>query len=190
MNLNVTVLTLTLLTAISGCSNYTPKPHGYPKIEFPNRSYELYDNDCVYTFEKPTYSVVEVDSHEWSEPCWYNIKFPTFGATVYLSYKKFTSLKQLDSLTEEAFKLAGKHNIKADAINEREFVTEDSTMYGLTFELTGPSATPFNFYLTDEKEHFLRGSFYFDNQTKTDSVAPVYEFLKQDVMHLIETVRW
>ena len=183
------ILSLLSVLALAGCSNYTPKPHGYPKIDFPERSYTLYDDGCAYTFKKPTYAVVVPDTHERSEPCWYNIHFPNFGATVYLSYKSLEHPDQLDSLADDAFKLAGKNQIRADAIEEIEIETQSGNK-GIVFELFGPSATPFNFYISDEKKHYLRGSFYFDNHTKTDSVAPVYEFLKEDFNVLINSVEW
>lgn len=175
---------------VIGCQNYTPKPHGYPKIEFPERQYKPFDDGCSFRFEVPTYSIVERDTHETAEPCWYNIKFPNFGATVYLTYKPLTSIAQLDSLSEEAFKLAGEHRKKADAIDEKEIYIKRTDSKGIIFELYGPSATPFNFYLSDEKQHYVRGSFYFDNHTNTDSVAPVYAFLKEDIMNLINSLEW
>lgn len=173
-----------------GCQNYTPKPHGFPRIEFPERAYKSFDDGCAYRFDIPTYSIIERDTHETAEPCWYNIKFPQFGATVYLTYKKLTSVAQLDSLSEEAFKMAGEHRKKADAIDEKEIYIKRTESKGIIFELKGPSATPFNFYISDEKNHYLRGSFYFDNHTNTDSVAPVYAFLKEDMMNLINSLEW
>lgn len=177
------------MTAV-GCQNYTPKPHGYPKIDFPEREYVSFDDGCAYSFNIPIYSTLEKDTHASAEPCWYNLKFPRFGATVYLTYKKLTSPEQLDSLSEEAFKMAGEHRKKADAIDEKEIYIKRIESRGIIFELRGPSATPFNFYISDEKNHYLRGSFYFDNHTNTDSVAPVYEFLKEDMMNLINSLEW
>ena len=184
------IAVLGMVVILSSCGNYTPKPHGYPKVEFPERSYKKFNDGCAYNFEVPTYAVVEKDTHELSEPCWYNIKFPNFGATIYLTYKPLNSIEQLDSLSDEAFKLAGEHRKKADAIEEKEIYIKRTESKGIIFELRGPSATPFNFYLSDEKNHYLRGSFYFDNHTNTDSVAPIYEFLKTDMMNLINSVEW
>lgn len=185
-----TVLMAVIALTVVGCQNYTPKPHGYPKIEFPERSYKTFSDGCSYQFDVPTYAVVERDSHVSAEPCWYNVKFPQFGATIYLTYKKLLSVKQLDSLSEEAFKLAGEHRKKADAIDEKEITIGRTNSSGMIFELRGPSATPFNFFVTDEKKHYLRGSFYFDNHTNSDSVAPVYDFLKEDMMNLINSLEW
>ena len=176
--------------ALSSCQDYTPKPHGFPKIEFPEKSYKSFDDGCAFRFDIPKYAVVEKDTHQSSEPCWYNIKFPTFGATIYLTYKQLSSTAQLDSFSDEAFKLAGEHRKKADAIDEKEIFIKRTNSRGIIFELRGPSATPFNFYLSDEKKHYVRGSFYFDNHTNTDSVAPIYTFLKEDMMNLINSLEW
>ncbi|MFT5724833.1 MAG: gliding motility-associated lipoprotein GldD [Bacteroidia bacterium] len=178
------------MTAVMGCQNYTPKPHGYPKIEFPEKTYKRFDDGCSYTFNIPTYAIVEKDTHLTSEPCWFNIKFPSFGATIYLTYKQLLNDKQIDSLSDEAFKMAGEHRKKADAIDEKEIYIKRTDSHGVIFELKGPSATPFNFYLSDEKNHYVRGSFYFDNHTNIDSVAPVYAFLKEDMMNMINSLEW
>lgn len=181
---------LGLISLLSACTSYTPKPHGYPKIEFPEKEYVLFDDGCAYTFEAPKYALIERDTHMRAEPCWYNIKFPNFNATVYLSYKTVRSIDHLDTLSEEAYKMAMKNNIKADVIDEQEIYHPKTGNRGMIYELYGPSATPFNFYLTDEKEHYIRGSFYFDQHTKTDSVAPVFDFLKEDLEQLINTLEW
>ncbi len=189
-NISIVLVLLVLVFGSTGCQEYTPKPHGYPKIEFPERNYVTFDDDCSYTFEVPSYSTVERDTHFMAEPCWYNIKFPSFNATVYVSYKTFSTIEQLDTFSEDAFRLAGEHRKIADQIEETEIHVAKTNSHGLIFELLGPSATPFNFYISDEKKHFVRGSFYFDNHTKVDSVAPVYEFLKKDMIHMINSIEW
>ena len=56
--------------------------------------------------------------------------------------------------------------------------------------IEGDVATPFQFYLTDSTTHFLRGSLYVKSKINQDSLAPVYEFLKRDAMHMINTFQW
>ncbi len=187
---SINLVALMVLGSLAGCGNYTPKPHGYPKVDFPEKRYKTFDDDCAFRFDIPYYAVVEKDTHMLSEPCWYNVKFPRFGATIYLTYKPIQGVKQLDSLSDEAFKLAGEHRKKADAIEEKEIYIQRTKSKGMIFELLGPAATPFNFYLSDEKNHYVRGSFYFDNHTNTDSVAPIYAFLKSDMMNLINSLEW
>jgi gliding motility-associated lipoprotein GldD len=175
---------------LAGCNEYTPKKYGYPKISYPEKSYESFSSSCPFEFQKATYALVEKDTHELAEPCWYNVRFPKFEATLYLSYKHFDTPASLDTLSEQAYRLAMKHNVKADLINETEILDTARGYYGVLYDLHGEAATPFNFYLTDEKNHYIRGSFYFDNVTNSDSILPIYNWLKEDVMHLIRTFEW
>ncbi|MCB9261600.1 MAG: gliding motility lipoprotein GldD [Flavobacteriales bacterium] len=179
-----------VVVLFGSCQKYTPKPHGFPKIEFPKKEYSKFDEGCSYTFDIPSYAIAERDTHESALPCWFNIRIPQFGATVYLSYRHLQSLEDLDTLREEAFKLANRNNIKADAIEDQVFADSAHQTFGMTYDLLGPSATPFNFYLTDVKKHYLRGSFYFDYKTNQDSVAPIYSFLKEDLQVLLKTLEW
>ncbi|MCB9246064.1 MAG: gliding motility lipoprotein GldD [Flavobacteriales bacterium] len=180
-------LSMVLLPA---CTEYTPRPHGYPRIEFPERKYVQASTDAPYQFELPAYASLEKDTDPNSEKFWSNIRFPQFDATVHLSYKMFNSRSALDSLTEDAYKLAMKHTIRAEDIRETEIMDTSSGNYGVLYDFYGRTATPFNFYITDEKKHFLRGAFYFDKEANSDSVSPIFDFLKEDLIHLIETLEW
>src|SRR5688572_10426337 len=73
-----------------GCDeDYTPRPKGYFRLEFPEKKYERAEmGNCPYTFEVPVYSKLLPDTSKTAEPCWFNLEFPKLNATTYLSYKK------------------------------------------------------------------------------------------------------
>ena len=52
------------------------------------------------------------------------------------------------------------------------------------------AASPFQFYLTDSVDHFVRGALYFNVVPNNDSLAPVIDYLKDDMRHMIETFEW
>ena len=52
----------------------------------------------------------------------------------------------------DAFQLAGKHNVKADYIDELP-VKKPNNVSGFVFNIEGPAACPFQFYLTDSIHH-------------------------------------
>jgi gliding motility-associated lipoprotein GldD len=81
------------------------------------------------------------------------------------------------------------HNKKATFIDEVRFEKPNSVS-GFIFNLEGPVATPFQFFMSDSTEHFLRGALYFNTQIRPDSLAPLYEFVKQDISHMINTFAW
>lgn len=172
------------------CSHYSPKPHGYPRVQYPEKNYEVFDSNCAYTFQIPVYAEMRLDEDDNSEPCWYNLEFPDFDGTLHLSYKQFKTKDQLYKLGEDAYKLAMKHAVKAEEISETEQNDTASGNTVMIYELEGKTATPYNFYITDNKRHFIRGAFYFNNYTNGDSIAPVFDFIKQDIERLIYTTRW
>jgi len=61
---------------------------------------------------------------------------------------------------------------------------------GVYFSLGGNTATANQFFLTDSTKHFLRGALYFDATPNADSLGIVNDFLKKDMLHLINTLKW
>jgi gliding motility-associated lipoprotein GldD len=82
------------------------------------------------------------------------------------------------------------HISKADAISEKYFIDEENKVYGILYDLKGNTATAVQFYMTDSTKHFLRGSLYFSSEPDADSLEPVIGYFREDIIHLIETLRW
>ena len=134
-------------------------------------------------------SYAELKKSHQNQDCWFDLVYLPFDATLHLSYKTLYSEASLDSMMEDAYQLAFKHISRAEEIIEKEF--SDSTgNYGMIYDLQGKTATPFNFYLTDKDRHFIRGSFYFNKKTNRDSVAPIFQFVKKDMMTSIKSLKW
>jgi gliding motility-associated lipoprotein GldD len=167
---------------------YSPKPKGYCRIEFPEKKYRIFDSVCPYKFEIPLYSKIAADKHKGAEPCWLNLDFPQFRATLYLSYKPVTN--NLRQYLDDAHDLANRHQIKATGLDEITIMRDSAKVYGLMFDIAGNTATSLQFYLTDSTRHFLRGSLYFNTVPNIDSLKIVVDFLKKDVLHLIHTTNW
>lgn len=183
---------LLLIGTFTACEDdevvYSPKPKGYCRIDFPEKAYRSFDTACAYRFEVPTYSTPVPDTGGQSEPCWYNLEFPQFKATLYLSYKTVngTIAKYLD----DAHQFATRHQIKATGLDEVVITRDSAHVYGLLFDISGNTASSLQFYLTDSTKHFLRGSLYFNSVPNIDSLQVVVDFLKKDVLHLINTTTW
>lgn len=188
-------LFLLIICLVAACnSDYTQKPRGYFKISFPEKKYQVFDQPGFpYSFEYPVYGNIVKDTlffEEKSEnPYWINIDIPRFGARIYLSYKRVTP-ENFDTLVNDAYKMSYKqHTYKASAIDPAPFKISDSVA-GVYFTLRGNTATANQFFVTDSTRHFLRGALYFGATPNQDSLQPVNDFLKKDLRHLIETVRW
>ena len=182
-------LALTVFLAGMGCKrNYTPKPRGYLRVEFPEKQYVLFDSTCPFRFAYPVYSRVVPDTDYNTEPCWVNIDFPAFDGIIHISYKEIRG--NLYEYIEDSRSLVYKHTIKADAIKETVYSNERADVYGILYDIKGNAASSLQFYLTDSNRHFLRGSLYFNVQPDKDSLAPVIAYFKEDIVHLIESFEW
>ncbi|MBT6439384.1 MAG: gliding motility lipoprotein GldD, partial [Flavobacteriales bacterium] len=75
-------------------------------------------------------------------------------------------------------------------IQEKLIVNDSAKVYGLVYFLEGNAASSMQFYLTDSTNHFLRGALYFNAKPNPDSIAPVQEFIRQDIVHFINSFKW
>lgn len=191
MKMKQTVFFAAIILFFASCEpDYTPKPRGFFRIDLPAKQYEEYSNSCPFEFKKPVYSAVNRDSSANAEPCWLNVDFIPFNATLHLTYKAIENDVKFEDLQEETRKLAFYHTSRAEEIFETPISKPDKNMHGVIYNLTGNTATAVQFYLTDSAQHYLRGVLYFNSRTEADSIAPVQDFLVKDVYNVINTLKW
>jgi gliding motility-associated lipoprotein GldD len=189
MKTKFSTLLFTVLVQYS-CNTYIPKPKAYPRVIYPDKAYNKAEVNCPFTFDKPVYSVLNPYGDD-ANTCWYNLVYTPFDATLHLSYLPISGTKELDSLAEDAYRMVFTPHIqRAEEIIEREISDSVKGLYGMIYDLEGKTATPFNFYLTDGKKHFIRGAFYFNKKTDMDSVMPIYDFLNVDIIRALETFQF
>lgn len=193
MNLKLThilIPVILIVFLINSCSNnYTPKPLGYLRFDPPSASYTLLNlNELPYKFMISRYAAVEMppaDSAEW----WMNIDYQAFNAKIYCTYQTITP-QSLSERTDECRKLVARTVKRAFAINEKEYENDSSKVFGTLFEIEGETASPIQFMLTDSVSHFFRGALYFQCVPNVDSLAPYIDYLRNDVMELIQSFEW
>lgn len=189
-----------LVMAYTACllscnSDYTAgKKKGYFNISFPEKKYQLFDRPGYpYTFEYPAYATVSKDSTFFDDKAgdwWVNIDVPQFAGRIYISYKSIGGSNNFDSLVRDGFKLAYKQHVDVSTGIIDSLMKTPNGVEGIYFNLGGNTATANQFFLTDSTKHFLRGALYFDATPNADSLGIVNDFLKKDLQHLINTLRW
>lgn len=185
---------LALVVTVACNSPYTYKRKGYFKITFPEKEYKTFDAPGYpYTFEYPVYANVVKDTSFFGEapenPWWINIDIPRFAGRIYISYKE-VGKNNFDSLVRDGFNLAYKqHTQISTGIKDSALITPNK-VEGIYFSLSGNTATANQFFLTDSTKHFLRGALYFDTTPNEDSLGIVNDFLRADLNHLINTLKW
>jgi gliding motility-associated lipoprotein GldD len=184
---------LTLLGLAASCTSapdFTPKPKGYNRIDLPPHAYQQLAPGHPYTFQYSRYAKILRDSSYLAQPHWINVYYPQLHANVQITYADLQRNKQLSNkMLEDARKLTSKHQIKATAIDESVLKTPNG-MRVAVFELQGDVPSQFQFYTTDSTKNFFRGALYFRTATANDSLAPVIDYVKKDIVQLLNTLKY
>jgi gliding motility-associated lipoprotein GldD len=182
------ILVLLLLTACN--RDYLPKPLGYNRLELPEPAYRSLPDSLPYTFEYSQHARLLADTSWLREKFWVEIYYPELKANVHITYKRINHNKQLlKEFLNDAYTLTAKHQIKAYAINE-VITKTPSGKTAVIAELEGEVPSQFQFTVTDSTDNFLRGALYFNTKVANDSLAPAIEYMKKDIMHIINTLEW
>jgi gliding motility-associated lipoprotein GldD len=184
---------LLLMFGIACNSQYTPKPRGYFRIDFPRHAYQPFNRpEFPYAFDYPVYGTIIRDTSFFGDkpenPYWINVDFPRFHARIYISYKEVQG-NNFSKLREDAYKLTYKNTYKATSI-EDSLISTPLGVHGIFFHVGGDAATASQFFVSDSVKHFLRGALYFDTTPNEDSLSIVNQFLQEDMKHIINTLQW
>ncbi|MBQ9471425.1 MAG: gliding motility lipoprotein GldD [Bacteroidales bacterium] len=179
-------LVATLLTACGG--GYAPKPRGYYRIDFPEKHYRPYDSTYPFRCNLPVYASINPMGAAEQGQQFLNIDIKRYNARIHLTYMDIHN--NLDLMIEDAFAMAYKHTQKADAIDEKTYIDEQKRVYGLLYDIKGNSASSVQFFLTDSLRHYIRGALYFNCRPNKDSLAPVVQFVRDDIVELMESWEW
>lgn len=177
------VLTIGLFSAVGCKDDVLPKPAGYLRLDYPEARYVDYGNQYPFTFEINDKAIIK-----GKNDCSLTITYPKMKATIYLTYKPVAN--NINQLLRDAQKLTFEHVIKADDIIEQPYLNPEKKVYGMFYQVDGNAATNSQFYATDSTRHFVTASVYFYAKPNFDSIMPAASYIKNDMQHIIETLKW
>ncbi|HNQ27066.1 MAG TPA: gliding motility lipoprotein GldD [Aquaticitalea sp.] len=169
-----------------------PKPKGYLRLEYPAPDYQNTDVKLPFTFDKNRLAerIGSIKADSANNIYGVDINYPSLKGTIYLTYKNVRSKEQLLDFIKDAQNMTQKHVIKADEIIEQPYINKEDRVYGMFYEVGGNAASQSQFYVTDSTSHFINGSLYFYAKPNYDSIYPAAAYLKNDIKHLMESLRW
>ncbi len=189
MKINFFAIGLVLIIFTACNSEYSPKPKGYNRFDLPPHAYTSLADTLPYQFEYSTHAQVLPDTSFISDNNWIEINYPEYKATVHITYKEILNQDSLKEYLDDAYFLTAKHQIKASAIDE-SIVKTPSSKTVVYAELDGEVPSQFQWFTTDSTKHFLRGALYFNTQVQNDSLRPAIEYVKVDIVHMMNTLEW
>ena len=186
-----TVASVVLMLSFTACDReYLPKPLGYNRLELPDHAYQDLPDSLPYTFQYSKHAELVRDTASIRERYWIEIYYPLLKSDIHITYKAVHHNKKLlKEFMEDAYTLTAKHQIKAYAINE-VITKTPSGKTAVIAELEGEVPSQFQFTVTDSTQNFLRGALYFNTKVQNDSLAPAIEYMKRDMMQIINTLEW
>jgi len=165
-----------------------PRPYGYYRVDLPEHAYRIIDTlNLPYRFDLPK-NVRLIYRKTDGETYWIDLYYPKLNATIYCSYKPVRG--NLIELLEDTRKIVYKHSVRADAISEKVFEHPEKRVHGILYDLKGNTASSVQFILTDSTRNFFRGALYFDNVPNKDSIAPMSNYIREDVIRMMESFEW
>ena len=181
-------LTVVMFVVAACKDSYIPRPYGYFRVDFPEHNYLRLDTlNLPYSFDVSLFA--HIISHETAdEKYWIDIQYPTLNGSIYCSYKPING--NLFDLSEDARKIVYKHTVRADGISESYFEHAEQRVYSVLYDLAGNTASPVQFVVTDSVRHFFRAALYFDHVPNKDSIAPMMQYVREDIIRLIESFEW
>ena len=206
------IINLGLITCVACHNVSTPRPYGYFRITPPDTAYMDFASFQLSTFNsqpstlhsQPSTLHSQLSTYPYTfalsrnavvqprlepgEQYWINLYYPAFDATIHCSYKPVQG--NLRELTDDALEFVYRNASHASAIPEREYNHPEARVYGVLFDLEGNTASSCQFFLTDSTRHFFRASVYCNCPPNADSLAPVYNYLRTDVIRMVESFEW
>lgn len=185
------LIVVIVLFYLSGCKKeptVTPKPKGYFRLDLPAQQYRVFDTiDLPFTFQYS--SAANYTFEKKNDAMWIHVRYPQLKAVLEMTYIPVNhNFRELLLNDEELVKV---HYVKADNV-ENSYVKDDSaSLYGKIYDISGKEvACPLQFWLSDTTHHYLHSSLYFEFSPNNDSLQPVIQYIRNDVMKMINTFEW
>jgi len=180
---NFYILFLIVIIFSSCKEDVLPKPKAYLSLQHPTVTYKKVVVAKQYSFE------LSSNAEKLEQPnFWRQIKYPKLKASIDIKYRPVKN--NLRELLTESEKLVYKHAVKAEEISTTNFENFDRRVFSSMQEISGNAASQIQFHITDSTANFIKGALYFYAKPNYDSILPAVDYIKKDIMRLIETLEW
>ena len=185
------IILFAMMACVLSCGgDPIPKPKAFLRLDYPPPKYANIDLPIPFTFEKNTLAtdVSEIKIARDGQSIGIDLSYPSLKGTVFITYKNVKD--NINLLLLDAQEITQKHTQKADEITSTPYIDSKNSVFGMFYEVGGNAASQSQFYVTDSLNHFVTGSLYFYVRPNYDSILPAAQYLKNDIRHIMETIKW
>ncbi|MGF1534512.1 MAG: hypothetical protein ACFCUI_12475 [Bernardetiaceae bacterium] len=206
------------LTACSPTEeDFTPKPKAYARIVLPDPDYQMLSerypftrlfadgipnksllsritsrppDQYPFTFAYSRHAQVYPDTSFQAEPYWLEIIYPQLGASIHLTIKFIGNSQEVfEDYVNDTHTLVTRHGVRLQGIADAVSQTPAGDGVKL-YDLEGDVPTVFQLAITDSTHNYFRAALYVPYANKNDSLAPILDYVRRDMLHLVETFRF
>ena len=187
MNKIISLLPIFFTLFCSCVESSLPKQRAYLRIEFPEPSYIALKEikspvDFYYNLNAADINVINTRQ--------FSINYIKMNLVVDMSLKKISKVEDLENNFRDFSLTLETHSKKSNGMFVREYEDVDNRVYAKIFEMRGNVASPIQFYLTDSTSNFIKGSLNLKFKPKYDSIFPTIQYVKNDILVLVESLNW
>ena len=149
------------------------------------------EKDFPFTFQMPDYGKIIRINTEKKDDKWFNINFDKYGFEANVSYIPLKADSSLAYMINDCYTFLDRHKKFSSGIIEQQYSNPEQRVYGTLFEIKGSQVvSPYQFYLTDSTNHFIRLALHCKTAPNNDSLSTYIRRLKTDIDYMITSLRW
>jgi gliding motility-associated lipoprotein GldD len=189
-------LVFPLVFLFCSCENVElPKPNAYLRLDFPSPIYEKIvfgaNNTTLELNTASTLITIINNPNNLNLVILKSISYPLIDAEIKLEYFNLNKNNNLNDRLKNLNDFTSIHLKKSSNPPKiQEFTNQNKKVYASIINIKGDVTSPSQFFATDSLNNLLIGILNLKSMTKYDSILPALDYIKTDIYHLIESIKW
>jgi gliding motility-associated lipoprotein GldD len=189
-------LVFPLVFLFCSCENVElPKPNAYLRLDFPSPIYEKIvfgaNNTTLELNTASTLITIINNPNNLNLVILKSISYPLIDAEINLEYFNLNKNNNLNDRLKNLNDFTSIHLKKSSNPPKiQEFTNQNKKVYASIINIKGDVTSPSQFFATDSLNNLLIGILNLKSMTKYDSILPALDYIKTDIYHLIESIKW
>ena len=165
----------------------TPRRKAFPRIVTHDSTFCTFDNAPIH-FEISKIATITLDSistNTLNKVQWINIYYKPYNTTIYCTFTQVdnTTIDEVISNRSERMAL-NSGGLTSELIE----LTNANKFYSQILITEQSKVTPIQFLSTDNQNWVVSGALYVENNQNIDSIRPVINVVKRDIIHSLKTI--
>jgi gliding motility-associated lipoprotein GldD len=189
-------LVFPLVFLFCSCENVElPKPNAYLRLDFPSPIYEKIvfgANNTTLELNTASTLITTINNpNNLNLVILKSISYPLIDAEINLEYFNLNKNNNLNDRLKNLNDFTSIHLKKSSNPPKiQEFTNQNKKVYASIINIKGDVTSPSQFFATDSLNNLLIGILNLKSMTKYDSILPALDYIKTDIYHLIESIKW